>query len=77
MIGPPTRVDVPTTPNTCPDYIWVARFETPLSYQEFQLNLAIDPGTDTVVASGLEKTEYQGLQLICFRIEQLMTRIGL
>jgi hypothetical protein len=75
MIGPPTRVDV--RPNTCPDYIWVARFETALSFQEFELGLSIDSNTDTVTASGLNKTEYQGLQLICFRIEQLMRRIGL
>lgn len=74
QIGPPSRSD-PPTPNTCTDYTWV-RFETPMSYQNFELNLAIDPDTDRVAAWGLHKTEYQGIQLILFRIDQLINRIG-
>jgi hypothetical protein len=48
-----------------------------LSYQEFTLNLAIDPGRDLVAGWGLSKKEYAGIELILFRIEQLMRRIGL
>jgi len=77
MIGPPSSVDTPTTPKTCIDHIWVAQFDRPMSYQEFKLNLAIDPDTDLVAGWGLRKTEYQGLELILFRITQLMGRIGL
>jgi hypothetical protein len=77
MIGPPSRIGIPTTPKTCIDHTWVAHFDRPMSYQEFELNLAIDPDTDLVAAWGLHKTEYQGLELILFRIEQLMRRIGL
>jgi hypothetical protein len=77
QIGPPSRCNIPTTPNTCTDYIWVAHFERPMSYQEFELNLAIDPTTDQVAAWGLRKKEYEGLDLILFRIEQLIDRIGL
>jgi hypothetical protein len=77
QIGPPSRIDIPTTPKTCIDHTWVAHFDRPMSYQEFKLNLAIDPDTDLVAAWGLHKTEYQGLELILFRITQLMGRIGL
>ncbi len=48
-----------------------------MSYQEFELKLAIDPDTDLVAAWGLHKTEYQGFELILFRIMQLKDRIGL
>jgi hypothetical protein len=77
MIGPPSSIGTPTTPKTCIDHTWVAHFDRPMSYQEFKLNLAIDPDTDLVTAWGLDKTEYQGLELILFRITQLMGRIGL
>ncbi len=77
QIGPPTRCDEPPGPNHCAGYVWVAHFETPMSYQEFELGLSIDPDDDMVVAWGLNKTEYQGLNLIFLRIEQLMSRIGL
>ena len=60
QIGPPSRCNIPTTPKTCTDYVWVARFDRPLSYQEFELNLAIDPDTDLVAAWGLTKKEYEG-----------------
>jgi hypothetical protein len=76
QIGPPSRTDIPTTPNTCHGYIWVAHFDRPTSYQEFELHLQIDPKTDLVAAWGLHKTEYQGLELILFRIGQLLNRIG-
>ncbi len=75
MIGPPARA-LPTTPNTCHDYVWIAHFDTPMCYQEFELNLAIDPDTDHVAAWGLNKTEYRGLELILFRITQLLGRAG-
>jgi hypothetical protein len=55
QIGPPSRCNVPTTPNTCTDYIWVAHFDRPMNYQEFELNLAIDPTTDLVAGWGLSK----------------------
>ena len=77
QIGPPSAIDAPTTPKTCINHTWVAHFDRPMSYQEFELNLAIDPDTDLVAAWGLYKTEYQGFELILFRIEQLMRRIGL
>jgi len=77
QIGPPLRVNIPTTPNTCHDYTWVAHFDRPMSYQEFKLNLAIDPDSDLVAGWGLYKTEYQGFELILMRITQLMSRIGL
>ena len=77
QIGPPSRCNTPTTPNRCTDYTWVACFETPMSYQEFTLNLAIDPDTDLVAAWGLSKKEYTGIELILFRTEQLLRRIGL
>jgi hypothetical protein len=38
QIGPPSRCDVPTKPNTCIDYIWVAHFDRPMCYQEFVKN---------------------------------------
>ncbi len=75
-IGSPATCVIPTTPNTCTDFTWVARFETPLSYQELQLNLAIDPKTDLVAAWGLQKNEYRGLDLILFRIGQALAYIG-
>jgi hypothetical protein len=68
QIGPPSRCDVPTKPNTCIDYIWVAHFDRPMCYQEFELNLAIDPNTDSVAAWGLRKKEYKGIELILFRM---------
>jgi hypothetical protein len=77
QIGPPSRCYIPTTPKTCTDYTWVAHFERPMSYQEFELNLAIDPDSDLVAGWGLTKREYEGLDLILFRIGQLMSRIGL
>ncbi len=76
-IGPPSSCNIPTTPRTCTDYTWVARLKRPLSYQEFELNLAIDPDTDLVAAWGLNKKQYEGIDLILFRIGQLMRRIGL
>jgi hypothetical protein len=77
QIGPPTMCDIPPSPNSCTGYVWVAHFVRPMSYQEFELRLSIDPDTDLVAAWGLDKKEYQGLELILFRIGQLMGRIGL
>ncbi len=77
QIGPSTRCDVPPSPNQCTGYVWVAHFEKPLSYQEFELRLQIDPDTDRVAAWGLFKKEYTGLELILFRIGQLMSQVGL
>ena len=77
MIGPPSAIDMPTTPKTCINHTWVAHFDRPMSYQVFKLNLAIDPDTDLVAAWGLEKTECQGFELILFRIMQLKDRICL
>jgi hypothetical protein len=39
-----------------------------MCYQEFELNLAIDPNTDSVAAWGLRKKEYKGIELILFRM---------
>ena len=77
QIGPPARCNTPTTPNTCTDYVWVANFDRPMSHQEFELNLAIDPTTDLVAAWGLTKKEVEGIDLILYRIGQLMSRLGL
>lgn len=74
QIGQPSSMGRPA-PNTCIDYIWVAQFDRPMSHQEFELNLAIDPGTDLVAAWELKKTEYQGLELIWFRMRRLLERI--
>ena len=76
-IGPPSSCDIRTTSRTCINYTWVARFKRPMSYQEFELNLAIDPDTDLVAAWGLTKKQYEGTDLILFRIGQSMRRIGL
>jgi hypothetical protein len=76
QIGPPARCDSPPAPNSCTGYVWVARFECPASYQEYELGLSIDPHTDLVAGWGLNKTEYQGFELILFRIGRLMARLG-
>jgi hypothetical protein len=77
QIGPPSGCDIPTNPNTCTRYTWVAHFDRPMSHKDFELNLQIDPYTDLVAAWGLNKVQYEGLELILFRIAQLMNRIGL
>jgi hypothetical protein len=46
-----------------------------MSYQEFTLNLASDLNTDLVAAWGLSKKEHTGIELIHFRMQQLMRRI--
>ncbi len=77
QIGPPSSCDSPPAPNSCTGYVWVAHFDRPMSYQEFELRLQIDPDTDLVAAWGLFKKECTGLELILFRIGQLLVRIGL
>ena len=77
QIGPPSRSDVPATSNTCTVYTWVAHFDRPMSYQEFELSLAVDPHTDLVAGWGLRRKEYQGVALILLRIRQMISRIGL
>jgi len=75
QIGQPSSMSRPA-PNTCIDHIWIAHFDRPMSHQEFELNLAIDPDTDLVAAWGSQKTEYQGLELIWFRMRRLLERIN-
>ena len=75
LIGPPSSMSSPA--NQCGDYTWIAHFDSPLNHQDFELGLSIDPGTDMVVARGLFKTEYQGLELFCYRIQRLLDSIGL
>jgi hypothetical protein len=70
-IGPPSSIG-PQSPKQCVDYTWVAHFDRPMSHREFALNLAIDPDTDLVAAWGLFKREYQGIDLIWFRLGQLL-----
>jgi hypothetical protein len=75
QIGAPSAASIPT-PNMCADYTWVAHFDRPLSHQVFELGLSIDPDTDLVAAWGLDKKEYQGLDLIRFRIGRCLEKIG-
>jgi hypothetical protein len=49
----------------------------PQLLDRFELNLDIDPDTDLVAAWGLNKKEYEGLDLIWFRLAQLLSRVGL
>jgi hypothetical protein len=76
QIGPPSRIGT-RTPKQCTTYTWVAHFDRPASHKEFELNLAIDPDTDLVAAWGLNKKEYEGLDLIFFRLARLVGRAGL
>jgi hypothetical protein len=70
-LGPPASV-TKGAPNRCDDYTWVARFDRPMSHQEFELGLSIDPTDGIVLACGLHKTEYQDLELLRFRVRQLL-----
>jgi hypothetical protein len=76
QIGPPSGIGT-RTPKTCTPYTWVVHFDRPASHKEFELNLQIDPDTDLVAAWGLNKKEYEGLDLISFRLAQLLGRVGL
>jgi hypothetical protein len=75
QIGLPSSIGTPT-PKQCTEYTWVAHFDRPASHREFELNLAIDPDTDLVAAWGLNKKVYEGLDLIWFRLAQLLGRVG-
>jgi hypothetical protein len=76
-LGPPASQDIPTSPNEAPGYTWVADFETALVRQEFRLNLSFDSSSDDLIAWGLFKTEYRGLDRLWLRIRRLLARIGL
>jgi hypothetical protein len=76
-LGPPASQDIPLSPNIAPGYTWLANFETPLERQEFRLNLSFDSRSDEVIAWGLFKMSYTGLDLWWFRIRRLLERIGL
>ena len=76
-LGPPASQDIPPSPNIAPGSTWIAKFETPLERQEFRLNLSFDSRSDQVIAWGLFKTSYTGLDLWRFRIRRLLARIGL
>ena len=73
LIGPPTSVAFPA--NQSAECSWVAHFDSPMNHQQFELNLSYDPSDDMVVAQGLYKTEYQGLDLLLYRLDRLLTRI--
>ena len=76
-LGPPASQDIPPSPNIAPGDTWIANFETPLEWQEFRLNLSFDSRSDEVIAWGLFKWSYTGLDLWWFRIRRLLARIGL
>ena len=76
QIGPPSGIGT-RTPKQCTPYTWVAQFDRPASHKEFELNLQIDPDTDLVAAWGLNEKEYEGLDLIWFRLARLLGRVGL
>jgi hypothetical protein len=78
QLGPPSSADIPTTPKQAPGYTWVAEFETPLEYRQFTLNLSFstNDGDGEVIAWGLYKTEFQGIELLWFRIERLIKNLG-
>jgi hypothetical protein len=75
QIGPPASVGTPV-PNTCVDYTWMAQFDRPLSHQTFELGLSIDPDSDLVAAWMLNKREYQGIELVWYRLGRLLEGIG-
>jgi hypothetical protein len=76
-LGPPSSSEI--VPKMAPGYSWVARFETPLQYQEFNLNLSFESEDDDaqVIAWGLFKTESHGLELLWFRIARLLNKLGI
>jgi hypothetical protein len=75
QIGPPASVGTPV-PNTCVDYTWMAQFDRPFSHQTFELGLSIDPYTSLVAAWRLNKREYQGIELLWYRLGHLLEAIG-
>jgi hypothetical protein len=77
QLGPPSSVDPPSKPNVAAGCGWVATFETPLKYQKYELNLSFDDSDDMVIAWGLQKTEYQGLELLWFRLTSILAKIRL
>ena len=74
-IGPPSTTRIPG-PNMCVEYTWVAHFDRPLSHQVFELGLQLDPRDEQVAAWKLDKTEYQGLTLILYRVGRLLQRMS-
>jgi hypothetical protein len=79
QIGPPSSAEVPSMPNEAPGYTWVATFEKPLRYQRFELGLSFsgDSDEDFVTAQGLQKEDYQGLELIWFRVMNIVNKLNL
>jgi hypothetical protein len=72
QIGRPSSAEIPG-PKHCFDYNWEAHFDRPLSHVEYKLGFSIEPGTGEVLAWGpLDKTEYQGLDLVWYRLGRLL-----
>ncbi len=68
QIGRPSSAGIPG-PKHCFEYNWEAQFDRPLSHVEYRLGVSIDPDTGDVLAWGpLDKTEYQGLDLVWYRL---------
>ena len=76
-LGPPYASEI--VPKMAPGYSWVARFETPLQYREFNLNLSFESEDDDarVIAWGLFKTESHGFELLWFRIARVLSKLGI
>jgi hypothetical protein len=49
----------------------------PMSYQGYTLNLCFDTDSEDLIAWGLYKTEYYGLELMWFKVSRLMGYVGL
>jgi len=77
QIGPPSTTDIPSIPNEAPGDTWVASFDTPLQYQQFVLGLSFDSPSGELIACGLERTDYQGLALLWFRLESVFNKVRL
>ena len=75
QIGPPAAADIPFTPNHATGYTWVASFETPLRYQRFELRLSFNSASDDdeVTAVGMDTTDYQGFELMLYRIMRIFS----
>ncbi len=72
QIGRPSSAGIPG-PKHCFEYNWEAQFDRPLSHVEYRLGVSIDPDTGDVLAWGpLDKTEYQGLDLVWYRLGRLL-----
>jgi hypothetical protein len=76
QIGPPSGQNTPANSRFADEYTWLERFESPLRCHEYRLELSVDRDSDLVVAWGLFKTEYYGLEAILHRVWRLIARIG-